>query len=77
MNLIFTADSVPRALAVLIKFMNQSMINIEVYGVDIKQYIAADNSILIFYSIIGSGTTLEKQVVRSTDQWNADGAVEK
>ncbi len=72
MKLVFAADAIPDSLAVLIDFMDRSMQNIDVYGVEIRQYHAADNSVLISSSVVGGMASLEKRVTRPSIIWDAE-----
>lgn len=72
MKLIFAADSIPDSLAVLIEFLDRSMGRIEVYGVEIKQYITEDGSVLISSSVVGGSSSLEQRVMRPSVVWDAE-----
>lgn len=74
MKLIFVADAIPDSLAVLIDFMDRSMENIEVCGVEVRQYRTADGATLISSSVIGGTATQEKRVVRPAVVWD-DAAI--
>lgn len=50
MRLVFVADRIPDSLQVLIEFMDRSLKDIEVYGVELKPYKTNDNSTLLLSS---------------------------
>lgn len=70
MKLIFAADHIPDSLKTLIEFMDRSMPNIEVYGVELRQYKTA-NATLLTSSIIGNSVE-NKQPRPSGIQWSMD-----
>jgi hypothetical protein len=46
-RLVFVADEIPRELVRLIEFMNDKMADIEVLGVEIKQYLGGDRKAVV------------------------------
>ena len=70
MKLLFVADSIPASLATLIGFLNRSMPNIEVYGVEIKPY-GVGSKRLLTSNIVGYEEIAEKRQAQSVE-WNAD-----
>ena len=77
MRLIFAADSIPDSLATMIDFLDRSMDSIEVYGVEIKRYIAEDGAELISSTIVGGGNSPAKQAARCLTVWDADSMAEQ
>lgn len=55
-RLVFAADDIPDTLRVLIEFLDRTMKNIEVYGVELKPYTTADGHLLIASNVIGNST---------------------
>lgn len=53
-RLVFVADRIPETLRLMIEFMDRTMSNIEVYGVELKPYRAADGTMLLSSSVIGN-----------------------
>ncbi len=45
-KLVFVADRIPDSLRILIEFMDRSMKSIEVYGVEVRQYKTAEETLL-------------------------------
>ena len=70
MKLVFVADSIPSSLATLIGFLNRSMSNIEVYGVEIKPY-GVGSRRLLTSNIVGYEEIAEKRQTQGVE-WNAE-----
>ena len=52
-RLVFAADEIPDTLRVLIEFLDLSMSNIDVYGVEIRQF-KAEDTIMVSSNIVGA-----------------------
>lgn len=61
-RLVFVADVIPDTLRVLIEFLDKSMSDIEVYGVEIRQF-KSEGTTLLTKAIIGN-SLLEKRMTR-------------
>lgn len=70
MRLVFAADKIPDSLRVLIEFMDRSMSQIEVYGVEIREYKTADAA-LLSSSIVGNSLTKKSSSYKQSFRtWN-------
>ena len=76
MRLVFVADQIPETLRVLIEFMDKTMQNIEVYGVELKPYRNGDVE-LLSKNVIGNSflTNPKPETTRMT--WTLDMFIEK
>lgn len=70
LRLIFVADEIPDTLCTLIEFMDRSMPGIEVYGVEVKQYVNAGSTMLSVRIVEGAQSKERAASVRV--EWNAD-----
>ena len=72
MRLVFVADQIPDTLRVLIEFMDRSMKEIEVYGVELKPYQSGD-AFLLSSSIVGNSLIVQqKAVARPAKLWDSN-----
>ena len=60
-RLVFVADRIPETLRILIEFLDRSMKEIEVYGVELKPYNTADGVMLLSSSIIGNSLDVRQK----------------
>lgn len=72
MKLIFAADSIPDSLALLIDFLDRSMEKLEVYGVELRQYLAPGGCTLVSASVVGGAASFEKRLLRPATLWDAE-----
>lgn len=70
MRLVFAADEIPETLRVLIEFMDRTMKDIEVYGVELKQYKAGDTSLLA-KRVVGN-SLLSNPKPATASRWSED-----
>lgn len=70
MRLVFAADEIPETLRVLIEFMDRTMKDIEVYGVELKQYKAGETTLLAKRVVGNSLLTNPKPA--TTLRWKED-----
>lgn len=63
-RLVFAADVIPDSLRVLIEFMDRSMKDIEVYGVELKPYVNG-SSMLLASNIVGNSVLDSKKAASS------------
>lgn len=70
MRLVFAADEIPESLRVLIEFMDRTMKEIEVYGVELKQYKAGETKLLA-KRIVGN-SLLTNPKPTTTMRWKED-----
>lgn len=70
MRLVFAADEIPEMLRVLIEFMDRTMKDIEVYGVELKQYKAGETTLLA-KRIVGN-SLLSNPKPATTSRWKED-----
>ena len=70
-RLVFVADDIPEPLRVLIEFMDRSMNDIEVYGVELKPYRTADGTMLLSTNIVGNSLEIIEKPTYSTRRENA------
>ncbi len=68
-KLVFAADKIPDSLKIIIEFLDRSMPNIEVYGVEIHQFKANDTTLLAT-NYIGSTLVEVQKTERSTQDWD-------
>ena len=55
-RLVFAADEIPDTLSILIEFLDRTMKEIEVYGVELKPYVTENGDLLLASNIIGNST---------------------
>ena len=74
-RMVFVADEIPDTLRVLIEFLDRSMSNIEVYGVEIRRYAAGDEN-LLSSNVIGNSLLDTRKAVQlgthSSRSWTID-----
>jgi hypothetical protein len=63
-RLIFLADEIPRSLRRLIEFLNEKMADVEVVGVEIRQFQGAGNQVLVPTVVGMTEAAREKNAVR-------------
>ena len=63
LRLVFVADKIPDTLRVLIEFLDRSMSNIEVYGVELTPY-ATHGTIMLSSNIIGNSPLTESKTAK-------------
>lgn len=68
-RLVFVADEIPDTLRILIEFMDRSMGNIEVYGVEIKTF-KRDQSTILSSNVIGNSLSAPKTSAKPNSGWN-------
>ena len=71
LRLVFAADLIPDTLKTLIEFLNRNLTDIEVYGVEVRQYQAQDATLLTS-SIIGGGSADSRRASLRSLEWDAD-----
>ena len=64
-RLVFAADDIPDTLRVLIEFLDRTMKDIEVYGVELKPYTTEDGDLLLTTNVIGNSTLDSSKVTSS------------
>lgn len=70
-KLVFAADKIPNTLKTLIEFMDRSMKDIEVYGVEIQQY-KTEDATLLSSNVVGETPIKPKaSVSRTSVEWTA------
>jgi hypothetical protein len=67
-RLVFVADAIPRELRRIVEFLNVQMTPAEVFAIEIKQYIGADNIQILVPKVIGE--TDRSSGKRSGRKWN-------
>ena len=74
-RMVFVADEIPDTLRVLIEFLDRSMANIEVYGVEVRRYVAGDQT-LLSSNVVGNSLLDSRKAVqkgsRSSRSWSMD-----
>lgn len=75
-KLIFVADKIPGTLLRIIEFLNNQMINTEVLGIEIKQYIENGEKTILVPKILGQ--TLQANVVKKSEKrkWDRESFLE-
>lgn len=71
LRLIFAADQIPDTLRTLIEFLNRNLTDIDVYGVEIRQYQTQDATLLTSV-VIGGGTSDSRRASLRSVEWDAD-----
>lgn len=71
LRLVFAADIIPDTLKTLIEFLNRNLSDIEVYGVEIRQYQAQDATLLTS-GIVGGGSADSRRASLRSVEWDAD-----
>jgi len=71
MRLVFAADQIPDTLRILIEFMDRAMKNIEVYGVELKQYKSGDVDLLA-KSLVGNSFLANPKPATTKKRWEED-----
>lgn len=69
--LVFAADQIPDTLRTLIEFLNRNLADIEVYGVEVRQYQTQDATLLTS-GVIGGGTADSRRASLRSVEWDAD-----
>ena len=76
-RLIFAADVIPASLQTIIEFLNKQMVDTEVLGLEIKQFLSTDGLTTLVPHILGK-TASSGQVKRSnTRQWDEESFIEQ
>ena len=76
LRLLFAADAIPRSLLRIIEFLNGQMVNTEILGLEIKQYLSDDGRQLFVSRIVGQ-TTQAMDVKRPEKrEWDHDSFLE-
>lgn len=70
LKLVFAADKITDSLKTLIEFMDRSMTDIEVYGVEIRQH-KNENTTLLSSTIVGNAKVNHRRAVRSSIEWTS------
>ena len=60
-RLVFVADRIPETLRILIEFLDRTMKEIEVYGVELKPYQTSDGMMLLSSNIIGNSLNVRQK----------------
>ncbi|MBQ8599108.1 MAG: hypothetical protein IJ411_03220 [Oscillospiraceae bacterium] len=78
LRLLFVADEIPDSLRRIIEFLNEQMIDTEVLGIEIKQYVSGQNQRTLVPKIIGQTANAE-QVKQSSPSfsWNEELFLER
>ncbi len=71
LRLVFAADLIPDTLKTLIEFLNRNLVDIEVYGVEVRQYQAQDATLLTS-SVVGGGSVDGRRASLRSVEWDAD-----
>lgn len=74
-RLVFVADRIPETLRILIEFLDRSMKEIEVYGVELKPYNTSDGVMLLSSSIIGNSLDVRQKptyAARGKTNWTRE-----
>lgn len=76
LRLVFAADEIPDTLRVLIEFLDRSMKDIEVYGVELKPY-KTGNTLLLASNIIGNSLLGSTKASSSGDRESRTYTIEE
>lgn len=69
-KLVFAADRIPNTLKTMIEFLDRSMNDIEVYGVELRQY-KTDDATMLTSSVAGETPLKLKQTTTRSIEWDA------
>lgn len=71
-RLLFVADVIPKSLLRIIEFLNNQMLNTEILGLEIKQYLSEDHRQIFVPKIVGQ--TLQASDVKKAQkrEWDQD-----
>lgn len=75
-RMLFVADEIPLTLRRIIEFLNNQMIETEVLGLEIKQYIGADGLTTLVPEIVGNTTKAIQTKKRESRDWDEDSFLE-
>ena len=70
-RLIFAADVIPQELQTVIEFLNRQMIDTEVLGLELKQFLSADGLTTLVPLIVGK-TAISTQTKREYRKWDEE-----
>jgi len=77
-RLLFVADEIPSSLQVVIEFLNRQMGDVEVLGVEIKQYISGDGLTTLVPNVLGKIAGEKKQRSSSNSKkWDEESFIEQ
>lgn len=78
LRLLFVADEIPETLKCIIEFLNNQMVNTEVLGVEIKQFISDGKQKTLVPRVIGkTAEAMSVKVSRDGKQWNEEMFMEE
>lgn len=71
-RLLFVADTIPKTLLRVIEFLNNQMVNTEILGLEIKQYLSDDNRQIFVSKVVGQ--TVQANDVKKSEkrEWDHD-----
>ena len=75
-KLIFVADQIPSTLLRIIEFLNNQMVNTEVLGIEIKQYVENGKRQILVPKVLGQ--TLQANITKKTEKrkWDRESFLE-
>ncbi|MDL2238522.1 hypothetical protein LJC56_11985 [Christensenellaceae bacterium OttesenSCG-928-K19] len=75
-RLMFVADEIPKTLQAIIEFLNDQMVQTEVLGLEIKQYISNDGIKTLVPRIIGNTTKAVQTKKQESKEWDEESFLE-
>jgi len=76
-RMIFAADVIPASLQSIIEFLNRQMVDTEVLGLEIKQFLSTDGLTTLVPHITGKTASSGKAIRPNTAQWDERGFIEQ
>lgn len=70
--LVFAADKIPGRLQTIIDFLNRNLNGIRVYGVEIRQFLTNDSSLLSSSIVTNLSAVSEQAMLSSRKNWSAE-----
>lgn len=71
-RLLFVADTIPKTLLRIIEFLNNQMVNTEILGLEIKQYLADNNRQIFVSKVVGQTTQANDVKKPEKREWDHD-----
>lgn len=72
-RMVFVADRLPRELVRIVEFLNEQMSEAEVLGIELRQYLGADDQRVFVPSVVGrTSRAIEAKTGASGTSWNLD-----
>jgi len=76
-RLIFAADAIPTSLQTIIEFLNKQMVDTEVLGLEIKQFLSTNGLTTLVPHIMGKTASSGQTKRTNNRQWDEQGFIEQ